>query len=128
MVFRSGFTIGGYDRVAFETDLPRIESTCDRSTGTGCTLLPAGATFYPFYSTVAGGLGCIWQLGGANIPGTRDTFGQLNQYGTLLSLTYTAAGGGTVQRFNDFRQILPQNPCRLFDETSTRAFGPGSAP
>src|SRR5262245_1836107 len=29
-----------YSRVAFEADLPRIESTCNRVTGAGCTLIP----------------------------------------------------------------------------------------
>jgi len=42
-----------YSRVAFETDLPRIEFAtmppCNRSTGAGCVNPPAGANFYPLY-------------------------------------------------------------------------------
>src|SRR6266571_7461983 len=41
-----------YSRTAFEADLPRIEGTCNRSTGAGCTLIPTTdkgtpAAFYP---------------------------------------------------------------------------------
>ncbi|HEU5230259.1 MAG TPA: hypothetical protein VFU49_20745 [Ktedonobacteraceae bacterium] len=105
-----------YNRVGFEADLPRIESTCNRSTGAGCTLLPiteAGtpAPFYPYYSTKGSGDDCTWGLGG-QIPGSNNDFGKNNQYGPLLSLAYTAVGGGVVHRFNDFRQVLDHNPCR----------------
>ncbi len=64
-----------FSRVAFEADLPRIEvfgapNNCDRTTGAGCVNPPNGATFYPIFSTRGGFGGCLWQLGGANIPGT----------------------------------------------------------
>src|SRR6266516_4551501 len=114
-----------YKRVAFEADLPRIEfSTCNRSTGAGCTLIPttddnAPANFYPFYSiTGKGNQGqggaCNWQIGN-DTPATTNDFGKNNQYGSLLKLTYLAFGGGgaTLQRFNDFRQILGKNPCQV---------------
>jgi len=73
-----------YSRVAFEADLPRIEAAdsidpkfppCDRSTGANCVNPPPGAQFYPLYTTRGAGLGCRWQLGGAHIPGTTNTFG-----------------------------------------------------
>ncbi len=106
-----------YDRTAFEADLPRIEfNTCNRSTGAGCTLIPttddlAPAAFYPFFSTTSMSDACNWQFGGS-IPRTTNEFGQNNQYGTLLKLTYLAFGGGgaTLQRFNDFRGVI-SNPC-----------------
>jgi hypothetical protein len=118
-----------YSRTAFEADLPRIESnTCNRTTGAGCTLIPttddgAPAAFYPFFSTTsikddaANGPDneaertCNWQFGGS-IPGSTNEFGQNTQYGSLLNLTYLAFGGGgaTIQRFNDFRGVIP-NPC-----------------
>src|SRR5205823_3302960 len=51
-----------YSRVAFETDLPRIEipslspnNNCNRSTGAGCVNPPNGANFYPFYTTGSAG-------------------------------------------------------------------------
>jgi hypothetical protein len=106
-----------YNRVAFEADLPRIESTCDRTTGAGCTLIPitdkgTPAAFYPFYSAFLRGTrvsdgSCMWGFGN-HLPGGFD-FGRNAQYGSLLKTTSLAFGGGgaTVQRFNDFRQILP---------------------
>jgi hypothetical protein len=116
-----------YARTAFEADLPRIEfTTCHRSTGQGCTLIPttdegAPAAFYPYFSTTANGnqngategdqATCNWQFGGA-IPGSTSDFGQNSQYGSLLLLTYltTTANGGTIQRYNDFRGVI-SNPC-----------------
>jgi hypothetical protein len=113
-----------YSRVAFEADLPRIEfNTCDRTTGSGCTLIPTTdkgtpATFYPFFSAFQNGVPgvtgvgrCMWGFGN-DLPGATTDFGRNAQYGSLLSLTYLAFGGGgsTIQRFNDFRQII-SNPC-----------------
>ena len=112
-----------YSRMAFEADLPRIETTgatsspnpCNRSTGAGCTLIPntddgTPAAFYPFFSIKNIGGSCVWQLGN-HIPGSKNDFGQNAQYGTLLNSTYTAVGGGVITRYNNFRQILSKNPC-----------------
>jgi hypothetical protein len=127
---RTGFgdTVN-YSRVAFEADLPRIEPGCSRITGAGCTLIPTTdkgtpAAFYPFYSAFQGGSpgehgasaahdgngGCAWGFGN-DMPGGND-LGQNAQYGSLLTTTYLAFGGGgaTIQRINNFRQVLP-NPC-----------------
>jgi hypothetical protein len=111
-----------YSRNGFEADLPRIEAAdsidprftpCNRLTGANCVNPPPGAQFYPIYSTRGGPLGCEWQEGGANIPGTRNTFGGTStaEFGPLLQLTYPSTGFKPVQRFNDFRQILARNPC-----------------
>lgn len=108
-----------YDRVAFETDLPAIEGatspSCNRATGANCVNPPVGANFYPIYSSRNWKGSCVWQLGGANIPETIDDFGgnSTAEYGSLLPLTYLVFGGGdrTVQRYNDFRQVLSVNPC-----------------
>jgi hypothetical protein len=108
-----------YERVAFEADLPRIEAAdfggvCDRLTGVGCTNPPPGANFYPIYSTTGTGGDCAWQEGGTFIPGTTQTFGGTStaEYGGLLPLVYAPAiGRGQVTRFNDFRNVLPTNPC-----------------
>jgi hypothetical protein len=120
-----------YQRVAFEADLPRIEfGRCNRTTGVGCTLIPIDdqgnpVAFYPTFSTVGGGgsgdrstrssganggssSGCLWGFGGA-LPGTTNDFGRQAQWGSLLSSTYLS-GHGTINRFNNFRQIL-SNPC-----------------
>ena len=127
ILFTSPLTGQGYNvrysRTAFEADLPRIETQsastspylCNRSNGDGCTLIPntddgTPAAFYPFFSIRNAGGQCVWQIGN-HIPGSKNDFGQNQQYGTLLNLTYTAAGGSQTTRYNDFRQILSKNPC-----------------
>jgi hypothetical protein len=123
-LFSSPLTGSDYDvnyaRAGLEADLPRIEGTCNRRTGAGCTLIPttdAGtpAAFYPTYSTVAGSSengGCLWGYGGA-LPGTTNDFGRNAEWGSILSTTYLAFGGhgATINRFNNFRNIFAQNPC-----------------
>jgi hypothetical protein len=109
-----------YDRVAFETDLPRIEApelggTCNRASGAGCTNPPPGA-FYPIYSTGTGSRqlnGCVWQLGGPSYPGTTEAFGGTStaEYGPLLSSTYPGPGLTPTNHYNNFRRILDRNPC-----------------
>jgi hypothetical protein len=120
-----------YSRVAFEADLPRIEATCNRNTGAGCTLFPIddegnARAFYPFFSTVSGGgsedraaaeggdsggNGCVWGFGNS-LPNTINDFGQTAEWGTLLYSTYLRFGGGgtSLVRTNNFRNIIA-NPC-----------------
>lgn len=118
----SGYNVN-YSRMAFEADLPRIETigatsspyTCDRTTGIGCTLIPntddgTPAQFYPFFSIRQMNGACVWQLGN-HIPGSKNDFGQNQEYGTLLNSTYTGLGGAATTRYNNFRQILSKNPC-----------------
>lgn len=109
------FFNNNYSRIAFEADLPRIESTCNRTTGAGCTLIPitddgTPAAFYPFFSVAHMGDDCVWQLGN-HIPGSRD-FGRNAQYGNLLPLTFIGRNGVPFQSIDDFRQIISHNPCR----------------
>jgi hypothetical protein len=110
-----------YTQMAFEADLPRIETnTCNRTTGAGCTLIPTTdkgqpAAFYPFFSTLHGqgtGHGCQWAFGN-DLPGGND-LGRNAQYGTLLSSSYLIFGGGGASHnlINNFRQIFTPNPCR----------------
>jgi hypothetical protein len=104
-----------YSQAGFEADLPAIESTCDVSTGAGCTLIPqtdegTPAQFYPFYTiTKKGGGGCVWQFGN-DIPGEVTDFGQNAEYGTLLQQSYTNVGGSSSDQYLDFRNIIT-NPC-----------------
>ena len=116
-----------YSRVAFEADLPRIESNtsppcqrhimnpADPSPGADCLNPPTGANFYPFFTTTGGdeGENCMWQLGGAHIPGTINNFGgsSTSEFGSLLALAYPAAGGVPTFRYNNFRRVLTNNPC-----------------
>ena len=103
-----------YAQAGFEADLPAIESSCDATTGLGCTRIPqtdegTPAIFYPFYSKTKTGAGCVWQFGN-NIPGETSNFGENAQYGTLLPLDYTQMGGGATAFYQDFRKIV-KNPC-----------------
>jgi hypothetical protein len=113
-----------YSRVAFETDLPRIEAPdsggiCDRFTGTNCVNPPPGSQFYPFYSTGTSTMNpshnghCVWQEGGANIPGTTNTFGGSSaaEFGPLLFSFYPGPNPATRLRTNNFHQTLNYNPC-----------------
>ena len=114
-----------YRQAAFESDTPRIEApdfggSCDRSTGTGCTIVPptddgVPATFYPFYSitTPFHPGGCRWFIGN-DVPGlTLTDFGKTAQYGALYPQTYLIFGGGgaTHTVINDFHRNLT-NPCQ----------------
>jgi hypothetical protein len=112
-----------YTRMGFEADLPRIEGTCNRTTGAGCTLIPTTdsgtpAAFYPYFSALGGdksasssrGHDCLWAIG-SKLPGGND-FGANAQYGSLLSTTYLTLGGSTINRINNFRQIVQPVPCR----------------
>ena len=111
-----------FQRMSFEADLPRIEAAdsidprfrpCDRNTGANCVNPPPGAQFYPLFTTRRTALGYAWQFGGANIPGTRETFGgnSTTEFGPLLTLTYPGRGNTPVTRINNFRRVLDHNPC-----------------
>jgi hypothetical protein len=121
-----------YNRIAFETDLPRVEGDtlprCQRSVlhttspnpGQDCVNPPANSVFYPIYTTGPGGFAdmgqCVWQLGGAFIPGSTNTFGGFpaTEYGTTpLGLNYPRNPPGTLQIiYEDFRTIWPINSCQ----------------
>jgi hypothetical protein len=118
VIFTSPTTVGGsdYSTIAFEADLPRIEdqvSPC-RFTGVGCTNPPAGAQFYPFYSTRSDQGACAWQEGGDFIPGTIDDFGgsSATEYGTVpLATIYPGPTGTPFTRWNNFNSGDMANPC-----------------
>jgi hypothetical protein len=108
-----------YSRVAFESDMPRIERSdfggkCNEFTGAHCVNPPPGARFYPIYTTRSFQGRCLWQLGGAHIPGTTMNFGGTSktEYGThVLKLFYQSGAHSTDFRAEDFRNILSNNPC-----------------
>jgi hypothetical protein len=114
-LFGSGYN-QAYSRAAFEADLPRIEGTCNRTSGAGCTLIPTtdagtAANFYPFFTTANVAGTCNWQFGNV-IPGNTNNFGENAQYGSLLPLSYLNfnGGGSASTRYNDFRGVI-SNPC-----------------
>lgn len=106
-----------FSRVAFEADIPAIEgSSCNRLTTAGCVNPPQGALFYPIYTTTSVSGQCWWQLGGPQIPGTTNNFGgsSATEYSTLLGSVYqsgTVSRPGSVIAFENYHQVLPNNPC-----------------
>ena len=84
-----------YDTLQFETDIPQSEvltvPPCNTATGVGCVVPPVGAAFYPFYSQLGSGDGCLFTFGN-DIPGrTTNDFGKDAQYGSP-----SARFGGTL--------------------------------
>ena len=123
VLFTSPTTRGkNYSTVAFETDLPRIEAAdsqanppfCDRTTGANCVNPPAGAQFYPFFSTTLRHGSCTWKEGGRFIPGTVKKFGgnSTAEFGPLLRTLYPEAGFTTAVLINNFNSGDMRNPCR----------------
>ena len=113
-----------FDRIAFEANMPRIEQPditgatayCNRTTGAGCTNPPKGAAFYPIFSTrkTNDAEGCMWQLGGANIPGTGNAFGgsSTTEYGPLLRSLYQGFGTDLPEyTIENYHRGLSSNPC-----------------
>ena len=123
VLFTSPLTHGkNYSTIAFEADLPRIEASdsqfnppfCDRVTGANCVNPPAGAQFYPFYTTTVRHGVCNWQQGGPFIPGTVNKFGgsSTTEFGPLLRTLYPEAGFTTAVLINNFNSGDMKNPCR----------------
>jgi hypothetical protein len=114
IMFSSPLTHGGhnFERIAFEADLPVIESECDLTTGKGCTNPPSGSKFYPIFSTRFRDDQCHWQFGGANLPDTRNSFGgsSTTEFGPLVLVPIPRASGASIL-FRAFRRVLSTNPC-----------------
>ena len=80
-----------YPKMQFETDVLASEPTCQPD-GSGCTVPPAGAAFYPFWSIAAKPSGdqgddemagkCVFLFGNDVAGLTTNDFGQDAQYGT----------------------------------------------
>jgi hypothetical protein len=117
-----------FSRVAFETDLPRVEfattppcqrhlsNPADKNPGQGCVNPPKGAAFYPFFSTRLDEAGCRWQEGGPFIPGTLDDFGGSSkaEFGPILANFYPAPDGQPQYIYENFHRTLSFNPCPTF--------------
>ena len=123
VLFTSPLTRGrNYSTIAFETDLPGIEVQgaqanppfCDPLTGANCVNPPAGAQFYPFFSTTFRQGECTWQEGGPFLPGTVNNFGGSStaEFGPLLHTLYPEPGFTTATLIRDFNSGDMRNPCR----------------
>jgi hypothetical protein len=69
-----------YPQIQIETDVGASESTCQPD-GTGCTVPPSVAAFYPFYATSTDRENCVLEFGNLSGAGI-DNFGGDAQYGT----------------------------------------------
>jgi hypothetical protein len=134
LFFNNGGEKKNYDRVAFETNLPRIETNtnppcqrhlsnpADASPGQGCVNPAVGADFYPIYTTHQGDedTACRWQLGGAFLKNTTESFGGTSaaEYGALVAFFYPAADGLPQFIFETFHRNLRSNPCPAAESES----------
>jgi len=114
-----------FSRVAFETDMPRIEfatnppcqrhlsNPSDPHPGAGCVNPPVGTDFYPIFSTREGDDKCEWQEGGRFLPNTEDDFGgnSKTEYGPILANFYPARNGKPQYIYENFHRTLSYNPC-----------------
>jgi hypothetical protein len=123
LLFTSPTTHGrNYSTVAFETDLPGIELQgaqanppfCDPISGANCVNPPAGAQFYPFFSTTLRQGVCNWQEGGPFIPGTVNDFGgsSTTEFGSLLQSVFPEPGFTTATLILNFNSGDMRNPCQ----------------
>jgi hypothetical protein len=77
-----------YPRIQFETNVAASEMSCDFATGAGCTAVPRGAAFYPFWTLGNGDqlastkFNCQWNFGNVIAGSTIQSFGGTAEYGT----------------------------------------------
>ena len=105
-------TNGGhpYPTIAFEADLPAIESTCDRRRRR-LRQPAAGREVLPVLLHRKSRASCAWQEGGQFIPDTINTFGGTAEFGTLLAQVFPVPGFTTATAFENFNSGDLANPC-----------------
>lgn len=91
----SGFA-GSYASMQFETDIPYTESACNPFTGSGCTVPPSGAAFYPFYSQGSNASTCFFIFGNDVAGIASNDFGKDAQYGSSNSAEPALFTSGSV--------------------------------
>ena len=92
----SGFT-SLYPNMQFETNVAYTESACNPFTGSGCTVPPAGAAFYPFYSQGVSGSTCFLVFGNDVAGITTSDFGKDAQYGSSNPSEPALFTGGSIK-------------------------------
>jgi hypothetical protein len=108
----SAGALTNFDMQTFEADMPAFEPPCNTTTGEGCTLPPAGAAFYPFYSTGVQKGACAWHFGGATIAGSTGDFGAITQFGSLYPLAFPGETGSETL-FLDYQGTPASNACSI---------------
>ncbi|MEA2485323.1 MAG: hypothetical protein QOD46_434, partial [Actinomycetota bacterium] len=67
----------------------------------------------PMYTTTKMHGHCIWQEGGKYLPATRRFGGSSKtEFGHTFVSTYPDVGFTTINLLENFRRILPNNPCK----------------
>src|SRR5262249_32765690 len=86
---------------------------CDPDTGANCVNPPAGAKFYPFFTTGIHRGGGTWQEGGHFIPRTVNHFGggARQAFRPLLRVALPDRGPAVTKVFADFNSGDFGNPC-----------------
>lgn len=84
-----------YPQIQIETDVGASESTCQPD-GTGCTVPPSGAAFYPFYATSTSRGNCVLVVGNFSGAGINN-FGGDAQYGTPNLAWFFGTNSGGLQ-------------------------------
>ena len=81
-----------YSQMQFETDAPASESTCSGSSLSGCAVPPptSPGKFYPYFSQVSSGGGCIWEFG--QMP-NGNNYGRDGQYGAPSAYFFGTLSG-----------------------------------
>jgi hypothetical protein len=109
----SGIFSASFTKSQFETDILVIQflspgSTCDPFTGTGCSIPPPGANFYPWFHLSAPGGTCAWALSNDGIPTQTNSFGgETVAWGPPELTDY----GGGFLAFENFASGAAANPC-----------------
>jgi hypothetical protein len=89
-----------YPSIQFETDLGGSELFCNVLTGAGCTVPPAKAKFYPFYSigtqSPLGGTNCLWNFGNTIAGVTTNNFGGVAEFGAPDAARYAGTFASAV--------------------------------
>jgi hypothetical protein len=106
-----------YSQVAFESNMVNLERAfgyCTNATLEDCSMPPKGAAFYPMYTTGKSAVGsCEWREGGPAIPGAQKKFGgsPTAEYGSIVPTVYPSSPISSQIFWENFRQVLPNNPC-----------------
>lgn len=78
--WRSGGYTRTYGSLIFQTEVLSTEPAC-QDDGSGCTVPPPGATFYPFYAQAGHGSHCVLTFGNDISGLTVNDFGRDAEYG-----------------------------------------------
>lgn len=77
---RGGAYINEYSSLMFQTEVLATETSCQQD-GSGCTIPPSGAAFYPFYAQSWNGNRCVLTFGNDILGSTVNDFGRDAEYG-----------------------------------------------